>query len=225
MKHIDFWFDPISPFAYLAFEKLPQTLQGLSYAVRYRPVLFAALLKHHGQLGPAEIAPKRDWTFRHIAWAAQHQGIPLQMPAAHPFNPLPLLRLAAAAAQGGACNRYMAERIFHWVWRSGNDAGDAVRVQALARELQAERQAWDGVAAKDPTSDEVKAQLKANTDEAITLGLFGVPSMVADGKVFWGLDALPMLRAYLSGDTWFDADAWDAPSRMPVGVVRARATP
>jgi 2-hydroxychromene-2-carboxylate isomerase len=222
MKAIDFWFDPISPFAYLAFEKLPQTLQGLSYAVRYRPVLFAALLKHHGQLGPAEIAPKRDWTYRHIAWAAHTQGTPLQMPAAHPFNPLPLLRLAMACAQGGACNRYVAERIFHWVWRSGADAGDASRVQALAQKLQAERQAWDGTAFNDPASELVKAQLKANTDEAIALGLFGVPSMVVDGKLFWGMDALPMLRAYLDGDAWFAGDEWNAVARMPVGVVRAR---
>jgi 2-hydroxychromene-2-carboxylate isomerase len=222
MKTIDFWFDPISPFAYLAFEKLPQTLQGLSYAVRYRPVLFAALLKHHGQLGPAEIAPKRDWTYRHIAWAGRTQGTPLQMPAAHPFNPLPLLRLAMACSQGGACNRYVAERIFHWVWRSGADAGDAARVQALAQELQAERQAWDGTALNDPASELVKAQLKANTDGAIALGLFGVPSMVADGKLFWGMDALPMLRAYLDGDAWFAGDDWNAVARMPVGVVRAR---
>jgi 2-hydroxychromene-2-carboxylate isomerase len=112
MKRIDFYLDFISPYAYLAFEQLPQALQGLSYQVRYRPILFAGLLKHHGQLGPAEIAPKRDWTYRQVAWLAAQQGVELQLPAAHPFNPLGLLRLAWACASQGAPNRYVVETIF-----------------------------------------------------------------------------------------------------------------
>ncbi len=89
MKHLTFWFDPISPFSYLAFERLPQSLEGLSVEVTYRPVLFAALLKHWGQKGPAEIDPKRAWTFRHVHWLAHHHAIPMDTPAQHPFNPLP----------------------------------------------------------------------------------------------------------------------------------------
>ena len=99
MKHINFYLDFISPYAYLAFEKLPQALAGLSYSVAYKPVLFAGFLQHHGQLGPAEIAPKRDWTYRQVQWLAHAEGIPLDMPLAHPFNPLPLLRLALAESQ------------------------------------------------------------------------------------------------------------------------------
>src|SRR2546421_2627332 len=83
MKHITFHFDVVSPYAYLAFEKLPDALQGLTYSVDYRPVLFAAFLKHHGQLGPAEIEPKRDWTYRQVLWLAHANAIPPQMPAAH----------------------------------------------------------------------------------------------------------------------------------------------
>src|SRR5690606_26909946 len=97
---ITFWYDPISPYAYLAFETLPAALMGLSVRVRYRPVLFAALLKAHGQLGPAEIPGKREWTYRQIAWLAHCQGVRLDLPATHPFNPLPLLRLALATAAG-----------------------------------------------------------------------------------------------------------------------------
>ena len=59
MKHITFYLDFISPYAYLAFEKLPEALMGHSVSVSYKPILFAALLKHHGQLGPAEIPGKR----------------------------------------------------------------------------------------------------------------------------------------------------------------------
>ncbi|HTH80819.1 MAG TPA: 2-hydroxychromene-2-carboxylate isomerase, partial [Ramlibacter sp.] len=193
MKHITFHFDFISPYAYLAFEKLPEALKGLSYGVDYRPVLFAAFLKQHGQLGPAEIAPKRDWTYRQVLWAARSNGIPMQMPAAHPFNPLALLRLAIACGDKGLVNRQVAETVLRHVWRGGADALDAARLDALKQSLQPKR---------NPASDEVKSELKANTDAALARGLFGVPTMEVDDKLFWGFDALPMLRAYLEGDDW-----------------------
>jgi 2-hydroxychromene-2-carboxylate isomerase len=212
MKQITFHFDFISPYAYLAFEKLPEALKGLSYAVEYRPVLFAALLKHHGQLGPAEIPGKREWTYRQVLWLGHAAGVPMQMPASHPFNPLPLLRLAVASGQGGAANRYTCETIFRHVWRGGEDAGDAARLEVLRQALQPRR---------DPAADDVKAELKANTDAAIARGLFGVPTCEVDGKLFWGLDALPMLRAYLEGDAWFAGGAWDAAAELPAAVQRA----
>jgi 2-hydroxychromene-2-carboxylate isomerase len=94
MKQLVFHFDVISPYAYLAFEQLPQVLEGISYEVAYRPLLFAALLQHHAHKGPAEIEPKRAWTFRHVSWLAAQAGLPMATPASHPFNPIPLLRLS-----------------------------------------------------------------------------------------------------------------------------------
>lgn len=210
MKHITFYLDFISPYAYLAFEKLPQALMGHSYGVTYKPILFAALLKHHGQLGPAEIPSKRDWTYRQVLWQAHTQGVELQMPTSHPFNPLALLRLAVASDAQGEPNRYVCETVFRHVWRGGADAADTQRLQSLTQQL--------GLA-RDANGDEVKAQLKAHTDEALALGVFGVPTFAVDGKLFWGLDALPMLRAYLSGDAWFGS-AWDAPASVAQGVRR-----
>jgi 2-hydroxychromene-2-carboxylate isomerase len=207
MKPIVFWFDPISPFASLAFEHLPQALAGCTYTVEYRPLLFAGLLQHWGQKGPAEIPPKRTWTYRHIAWLAHEHGIVLQMPAVHPFNPLPLLRLCIAAGP----NRRVVEAVMRHVWRGGADAGDAARIEALTREL---------APARDPSSAEVKAELRANTDAAIARGVFGVPTFELDGRLFWGLEALPMLRASLLGDAWFDGEAWDQASLTRPGVQR-----
>lgn len=212
MKHVTFYLDFISPYAYLAFERLPEALEGLSYRVDYRPVLFAGFLKHHGQLGPAEIQPKRDWTYRQVLWLAHAHGIPMQLPAAHPFNPLALLRLALACGQDGLVNRYVAETVFRHAWRGGADAADAARLEALRAALQPGR---------DPGGEPVKAELKANTEAAIARGLFGVPAYEVDGKLFWGLDALPMLRACLEGDPWF-AGQWDAAAQRPVGSSRSR---
>lgn len=220
MKQITFFLDFVSPYACLAFEKLPEALLGLSYGVDYQPVLFAGLLKHHGQLGPAEIAPKRDWTYRQVLWLAHSHGIPIQMPAAHPFNPLALLRLAlACGAQGpstaprtGLANRYVCETIFRHVWRGGADAADPQRLEALKQLLQPPR---------DPAGEDVKAELKANTDGAIARGLFGVPTYAVDDKLFWGFDALPMLRAYLEGDAWFAQGDWESAAQRPGRQRRA----
>ena len=211
MKHITFHFDFVSPYAYLAFEQLPEALKGLSYEVDYRPVLFAGFLKHHGQLGPAEIAPKRDWTYRQVLWLAHTQGIPLQLPAAHPFNPLALLRLALACGHDRLVNRYVAETVFRHVWRGGLDATDAQRLDALRAQL---------APARDPASEAVKAELKANTDAAIARGLFGVPTCEVDGKLFWGFDGLAMLRDYLEGKDWFASGDWERAAALPAAVTR-----
>ena len=209
MKQITFYLDFISPYSYLAFEKLPAALQGLSYSVDYRPVLFAGLLKHHGQLGPAEFRPKRDWTYRQVLWLAHCEGIPMQLPAAHPFNPLPLLRLALACGAEGLANRYVCETILRHVWRGGEPADDPQRLKDLTLSL---------APARDPGSEAVKAELRANTDAAIARGLFGVPTCAVDDKLFWGLDALPMLRAYLEGNDWFSGGTWDDVQRLPSGI-------
>jgi 2-hydroxychromene-2-carboxylate isomerase len=210
MKHITFYFDVISPYAYLAFEQLPVALMGHSYSVTYKPIVFAALLKHHGQLGPAEIAPKRDWTYRQVLWQAREVGVDLQLPASHPFNPLALLRLAVATQDQGTPNRYVCETLFRHVWQGGAPADDAARLEALTAQLKPARQVQDAT---------VKAQLKVHTDEALALGVFGVPTLVVDGKLFWGLDALPMLAAYLAGDPWFEAP-WDAVASVAQGIKR-----
>ena len=208
MKRITFWFDVVSPFAYLAFERLPQVLEGVSHEVEYRPVLFAGLLNHWGQKGPAEIEPKRAWTFRHVQWLAAEHGIVLQTPAAHPFNPLTLLRLAVACGP----NRRVVEALFRHVWcGDGGDANDPARLAALISHL---------APALDPAGDEVKQGLRAATDEAIARGVFGVPSFECDGRLFWGLDALPMLRAAMLDAPWFDGAAWAEAGRARPGVQR-----
>ncbi len=211
MKTITCYLDFISPYAYLAFEALPQALMGTSYQVVYRPILFAALLKHHGQLGPAEIAGKREWTYRQVLWQARQLGVPLQMPASHPFNPLPLLRLAVACDRHGEPNRYVCDTVFRHVWHSdGAAADDVARLSALTTQLSP---------ARAPDAAEVKDQLKAHTEAAIRHGVFGVPTFEVDGHLFWGLDALPMLRAYLDGDAWFEGP-WVSAASVAQGVKR-----
>lgn len=212
MKHLSFWFDPISPFAYLAFERLPQVLEGLSCEVRYRPILFAGLLQHWGQKGPAEIEPKRAWTFRHVHWLAQQHGIEIDTPAQHPFNPLALLRLLLACApEGDTPSRYACETVLQHVWHGGADAIEAGRLAALTQQLAPRLEADDPV---------VKQALKDSTAEAVELGVFGVPTVEVDGRLFWGLDGLAMLASYLHGEPWFGGPAWEREGAARAGVRR-----
>ncbi len=212
MKHIDFWFDPVSPYAYLAFERLPEALVGLSYSVAYRPIVFAALLKHWAHKGPAEIEPKRAWTFRQAHWLAHRHGIALATPTRHPFNPIALSRLAWACAPApGTPSRYVCETILRHVWTGGADAEAPERLKALQAVL---------APALEPGSDEARLRLRRASDDAVARRLFGVPTLVVDDMPFWGLDALPMLAAYLHGDAWFDTEHWRAAGEAPPGVVR-----
>lgn len=213
MKFVACWFDPVSPYAWLAFERLPQALAGISHAVEYRPVLFAGLLQHFGHKGPAEIAPKRLWTYRDVAWRAHVQGTALDLPQRHPFNPLPLLRLALACAPpGGTPNRRVVEAVMRHAWTGGADAEDPARLAELEQALAPER---------DPRGPEVKDELRAWTTRAAQAGVFGVPTFETDGRLFWGDDALPMLAAALRGDAFFQSVAWQAAGAPREGVQRA----
>ena len=187
MQRVVFDFDVVSPYAYLAFERLPSALEGLSHHVEYRPLLFAGLLKHWGNTAPVDVAPKKAWLFRQCAWIAEREGIVFRPPTPHPFNPLALLRLLVASAPaGGHPNRRTVELAMRHVWaRDRADPNDAEALRLLADAI---------VPVRDPASPEVKAELQARTAQAAEAGVFGVPSFrLDDGQMFWGTDSMAML--------------------------------
>ena len=95
MTEAKWYFDFISPFAYLQLARF-STLPG-NLEITAVPVVFGGLLTHWGQLGPAEIPPKRRFVYRFFQWNADRLGVPFAMPPRHPYNPLPSLRLCVAA--------------------------------------------------------------------------------------------------------------------------------
>src|SRR6185436_4773803 len=129
-------------------------------AIEYRPVLFAGILNHWGQKGPAELATKRRYTYRWSHWWARSLGVPLRYPAAHPFNPLHHLRLAIACGTKPDAIR----QIFDAVWTTGADASDPARFADLVNEC--------GLKPADLEKPEIKNQLRLNTDEALKRGVF-----------------------------------------------------
>lgn len=208
MKQIDWYFDFISPFAYLASESLWRFPEGIE--LRPRPVLFAAMLNHWQTRGPAEIPPMRRFTFRHVCWLAETNNIDLKLPPAHPFNPLKLLRLCIAL--GGRTE--LVQRLFRFVWAEGYSPEDSRQWQRLVAELgvdDVERRLG---------ADQVKAELRRNTEVAIADGVFGVPGFMLDGEVFWGYDSIDFLLACLNDPELLKSPGMLAADRMLEGTQR-----
>lgn len=203
MNSVDFYFDFVSPFSYIALHRLDR----LARPVAFKPVLFAGLLKHWGHKGPAEIPAKRRWTYRWCHWWAAELGIPFRFPAAHPFNPLSHLRLALACGSRPEA----VKRIFGSIWMSGENASDPERFAALCGEL--------GIDASDLS--ETKDLLRKNTEEAAARGVFGVPSFAANGEVFWGADSVEFLAAFLTDPAVLHNDEMRRLDSLPVGAARA----
>lgn len=212
MSQLTWYFDFVSPFSYLQthrFCDLPSDAR-----IRYVPVLFAGLLNHWETKGPAEVPPKRAFTYRYVHWYAQHHEIPFRMPPAHPFNPLQALRLCIAA---GATVESVRE-IFCFIWAEGRAIGDDPAWNALAGSLGVDD------AASRMQAPEVKDALRRNTEQAADRGVFGVPTFEVDGHLFWGVDSTDMLIDYLAGHPVFDSPEMRRLSSLPEGVRRKQVT-
>lgn len=207
-RRADWYFDFLSPYPYLQFakfERLPSDLE-----VRPIPVLFPALLGHWENKGPAEIPAKRTQTYRYCHWLAHKRGIPFKAPPRHPFNPLPLLRLAVSLDADLATVKTM----FHHVWGIGQDGDSPESLQTLAQRL-----GTDDVETR--ISDQtVKNRLRTNTDRAIERGVFGVPTFVIGQELFWGDDVMDMMIEYLSDPGLFTKGDLGRLHNIPVGKQR-----
>jgi 2-hydroxychromene-2-carboxylate isomerase len=211
VKTIDWYFDFISPFSYLASESLARLPDEVE--IRAHPILFAGLLNHYQTKGPAEIEPMRRFTFRHIRWLADRGGIPLTLPPLHPFNPLKLLRLSIALGNDLA----LVQRLYRFVWAEGRSTDDPAQWRELLSELRIDDA--DALIA----TPEVKDRLRQNTEAAIAAGVFGVPSFVVDGEIFWGFDSIDFVREFLANPGLFESPDMHAADTMPEGAGRHEA--
>lgn len=206
MKSATWYFDFISPFAYIGLHRLKELPADLR--IEYRPVLFAGILDHWGQKGPAELPTKRRYTYRVSHWTATRLGLPFRYPAAHPFNPLHHLRLAIAAG----CTPEAIRTIFESVWTTGEDAADQSRFASLCARL--------GVKPESLGAPEVKETLRRNTNDAIKRGVFGVPTLEIDGELFWGADSIEFLTAYLKDPSVVRNPEMQRLDNLPIAAAR-----
>jgi len=211
-READWYFDYLSPYPYLQmsrFNELPADL-----VVRPRPVLFAALLNHWGHKGPAEIPKKKRQTYFYTRWLAEQRGLDFVGPPRHPFNPLALLRLTVAA--GSALDA--VKTIYAQVWGQGADAEAAATLEAIGKTLGVSD--VRRVIAEAPIKDAVRA----NTNEAIALGVFGVPTFAYAGELFWGDDATPLFAAFLADGDMFKREPYLRIERVTASAERTAKT-
>lgn len=207
-SHGAFYFDVISPWACLLDFALRQ--EPVPITLERRPVLFAGLLNAFGHKGPAEIERKRRFTYELCTWTAQQLGMPFVMPSVHPFKPLRYLRLILALGSSAE----VVSAVFDQLYTTGCDPDSDEAWSSLLDRLGV---SGDTLALDDP---QVKACLKNNTADAAAAGVFGVPTITVGDRLFWGLDSLSMLRAYLCKDPSLDSPAMQAVAGVRFGASR-----
>ena len=193
MRKANWYFDFLSPFAYLQNCRLDEFPSDLY--INRKPLLFAGLLNHWGTKGPVELSSKRLFSYRHVQWLAGKLGVPLRFPEKHPFNPITLLRLCIAAN----CSKKAVDAIFNCVWVEGLSGDDPANWTRFCEALKIS----ESEASEKISSPEIKQELKLNGEEALEQGVFGVPTLVMDKNLFWGLDTTDMAIEYLSDPKLF----------------------
>jgi len=215
MRTLQFFFDVVSPYAWLGWHELSSRRAQLDVDIEPVPTLFGVLLDAHGGVGPAEIPEKRAYTFRDVQRCAKLAGLQLTGPPRHPFSPLKALRLCAAVSDREACFG-LAGRLLDAAWSKGRDLeqDETLREVLVASGLGPEL--LDSI-----TTAAVKDQLRACTDRALALGVFGVPSFVVGTELFWGHDRVPHIEACLHGELALDEALLADVLARPRGAERA----
>jgi len=192
---LSLYFDYISPYAYIAWTQLPALAERNGCIVEPMPTLFAALLDAGGQKGPAEIPAKRLWVWKDTLRTARLLGLPFQPPPHHPFNPLLGLRVTALV-EDLASRARLIDELYRATWGGGGGIDTPAAVAAAA-----DRAGLDGAALVQRAGEpEAKQRVRAITDEAIAIGVFGVPTLRVGDELFWGYDAFPHLERHLRGE-------------------------
>jgi 2-hydroxychromene-2-carboxylate isomerase len=191
---IDFYLDFLSPFGYLARQRVVDMATRHGVSVCYHPVDLVELKKAAGNTGPPNraIPPKIAYLTEDLQRWARRYGLPMERTLAGAntarMNKGLLLAIDRGEADDYACNAW------DLVWRDGQDPGLLETLHELAA-----RQRWSPeelLAFVDGTVAERRYRQEA--EDAAGLGVFGVPTFIAAGQMFWGNDRLDFLEEHLS---------------------------
>ena len=193
---IEFYYDPISPYAWLAACKLDSLQKEFNKTIVVRPVLFAGMLKAHDTKGPAEVDAKRRYTFRDVMRLASQFNLPFTGPPNHPFNPLLALRICTAI-ENDEQRQTLSLKLMQAAWEQGLDISSEAVVDQVLINCDIDL-AW---AHETVAQSDTKNALKTATQQAVELGVFGVPTFKVDNELFWGVDRIDSLRHYMRGNS------------------------
>ncbi len=214
MARFEFWFDFSCPYAYVASTRVEALAARVGAELDARPMLLGGVFKARGtpqNLSNVLIPAKAAHNLDDMRRQAQMAGVPLQMPAGHPFRTVEALRCLLAV---GAPFMPLAHHFYRAYWAEGRDLGQR---ETVAEVLRAAGHDPEAVLAR-ANSEEIKDELRRRTDEAVARGIFGVPATFVGDELYWGQDRLDMVEAALGGhpevirptgalapvDLWFD---------------------
>ncbi len=215
LQTIHFYFDYISPYAYFAWRQLPSLANKYNRQIAAHPVVFGKLLDKWGQLGPAEIPPKRYWLNQYCLRYAALNGFEYNPPKKHPFNPLPALRMSLKEVIGNN-QLQVIDAIFKGGWCQGEDLGDLPTLISLLEKQSINVESIS----KQISEPYVKDLLVNETNNAIEIGVFGVPSIVIDDNLFWGNDQMEHIELLLAGKDPLNRDKLNAHEKRPRAIDR-----
>jgi 2-hydroxychromene-2-carboxylate isomerase len=194
-KTVEFFFDFGSPTTYLAYTQLPEIAQSAGAQLVYRPMLLGGVFKATGNASPVTVPAKGKWMTTDLPrWAKRHCA-PFNFNPHFPINTLTLMRGAVGMQmqQPQDFDRYV-KAVFKAMWVAPRNLGDAAELGAVLSAAGFDTDAFTAMVG-DPA---VKAQLVANTEEAVARGVFGAPTCFVDGDMFFGQDRLDFIREALS---------------------------
>ncbi len=195
-KQVEFYFDFGSPYSYLAYKELPRVASRTGTTIVWKPMLLGGVFKGTGNHSPMDIPAKSDWSKSDIQRWAQRYDAPFLHNPHFPINTLALMRGAIGYQRKGDADfhRYVAA-IFSAMWETGKNLNDPNEIGKVL--VAAGFDPREALAMLD--DPEVKAELKRVTEEAVARGIFGAPSFIVDGELFWGNDRLLFVEQQLAG--------------------------
>lgn len=201
MPPIDFWFDFISPYGYLASLRIDELAARHGREVQWHPLLVGVTVLRVMGLRPLMETPlKRDYVPREVERYARRHGVLLRRSVqARPMNPLPAARATAwLRAHAPAHARPFARAVFHAVWADGGEVVERDELLACAARSATPSALIDqAIAAPD-----AGALLRAEVQHAIGRGVFGSPFVIVDGEPFFGVDKFELIDEWLTRGGW-----------------------
>nr|ART40121.1 K158 [uncultured bacterium] len=193
MATIEFYFDFLSPYSYLAHQELPKLAARCRAELVYKPADLGELKLKAGNTGPStrDMPVKHKYARADLARWAKRYGVPLVPPKSG--NSARLNKGAFFAIDRGQARDYVA-KAWSKTWGGGGDPADEALLRAVAGDL-----GWDANAFVAFTaSPEADARYKASTEEAHKKGVFGVPTFIVGDELWWGNDRMSFLEEYLT---------------------------
>ena len=184
MKSIEFYYDFGSPTAYLAWTQLEKA-DDTKFNIEYKPVLLGGIFKATDNKPPGTVKAKADWMFEDIKMYANSYGVNFAMNNAFPVNTLYLVRGAIFAKQKGILKEYN-KAMFNAMWINNINLNEPKNIIEVLESNNFDSKEFLEAA----ENNDIKEELKADTSLAVTKGLFGVPSFIVDGKLYFGQDRM-----------------------------------